>query len=57
MIYVKFALAQLFFALMFHTIYKHSKLKEKLDYTSFKKILFPITFACAYIVTGLLVFL
>jgi len=52
MIIVRFAFFQIIFMLLFNLIYKYTGLKNKIDNDKFKKILFPICFALAYIFTG-----
>lgn len=57
MLIIKFALIQLCFAAFMHVLYRYTKLKNAIEYTAFKRILFPISFAFAYIITGMLQFI
>lgn len=56
MIFVRFAFFQVIFMGSFSLLYKYTKLKDKLEHEKFKKILFPISFALAYVFTGLFEF-
>lgn len=57
MLFIKFAFIQMGFSGLLYLIYKYTKLKNAIEYNNFKKVLFPISFAFAYIVTGMLEFL
>lgn len=57
MLFVKFAIIQVSFIALMNLVYKHTKLKDKIEYNPFKKVLFPISFAFAYVIVGFLEFL
>lgn len=57
MIFIKFALIQMICSGFLYLLYKYTKLKNTMEYSSFKKVIFPISFAVAYLIIGMLQFI